>query len=100
MLGLVGTLGVLTLFLFWISQVRKIYYSVPEGFNSSLTWGIALTVILPLCINVAGVTKFLPLTGMPLPFVSYGGTSLLTMWTRVGILMRLDKEGYLEAGRL
>ncbi|NLV82618.1 MAG: FtsW/RodA/SpoVE family cell cycle protein [Synergistaceae bacterium] len=99
-LGLVGTLGVLTLFLFWISQVRKIYYSVPEGFNSSLTWGIALTVILPLCINVAGVTKFLPLTGMPLPFVSYGGTSLLTMWTRVGILMRLDKEGYLEAGRL
>lgn len=99
-LGLIGTLGVLTLFAFWISQIRKIYYTVQEGFSSSLTWGIALTVILPLFINVAGVTKFLPMTGMPLPFVSYGGTSLLTMWARVGILMRLEKEGYMEAERL
>jgi cell division protein FtsW len=49
-------------------------------------------VILPLVINVAGVTKLIPLTGMPLPFVSYGGTSLLTMWSRVGIMLRLDKE--------
>ena len=54
--------------------------------------GVTLTVILPLVINVAGVTKLIPLTGMPLPFVSYGGTSLLTMWSRVGIMLRLDKE--------
>ena len=38
----------------------------------------------------------LPLTGMPLPFISYGGTSLLTMWSRVGLLMRLEKECSLE----
>ena len=57
---------------------------------------MVLTVILPLAINVAGVTKMLPLTGMPLPFISYGGTSLLTMWSRVGLLMRLEKECSLE----
>lgn len=99
-LGFIGTLGVLGLFAFWISRVRRIYYRVHTEFNASLTWGIALTVILPLFINVAGVTKFLPMTGMPLPFVSYGGTSLLTMWARVGILMRLEKESSLEVDPL
>ena len=87
-----GTLGVIGLFAFWVSQARMVYYRVPDGFKSSLTWGVTLTVILPLVINVAGVTKLIPLTGMPLPFVSYGGTSLLTMWSRVGIMLRLDKE--------
>jgi len=91
-LGLMGTLGVIGLFAFWVSQARMVYYRVPDGFKSSLTWGVTLTVILPLVINVAGVTKLIPLTGMPLPFVSYGGTSLLTMWSRVGIMLRLDKE--------
>ena len=99
-LGLIGTLGVLGLFAFWISRVRRIYYKVHSEFNASLTWGIALTVILPLFINIAGVTKFSPMTGMPLPFVSYGGTSLLTMWARVGILMRLERESSLEVAPL
>ncbi len=93
-LGLMGTLGVLLLFAFWVSQTRMVYYRVPDGFKSSLTWGIALTVVLPLVINVAGVTKMIPLTGMPLPFISYGGTSLLTMWSRIGIMLRLEKESY------
>ncbi|MDO5563040.1 MAG: putative peptidoglycan glycosyltransferase FtsW [Synergistaceae bacterium] len=95
-LGLVGTVGVLMLFAFWIAQTRRIYYNLEDKFRSSLTWGVTLTVVLPLIINVAGVTKLMPLTGMPLPFVSYGGTSLLMMWSRVGMLMRLEKESYLE----
>lgn len=95
-LGLVGTVGVLMLFAFWIAQTRRIYYNLEDKFRSSLTWGVTLTVVLPLIINVAGVTKLMPLTGMPLPFVSYGGTSLLMMWSRVGMLMKLEKESYLE----
>ena len=95
-LGFAGTAGVLFLFGFWVTQVRGIYYKSDDVFKSALTWGVVLTVILPLAINVAGVTKMLPLTGMPLPFISYGGTSLLTMWSRVGLLMRLEKECSLE----
>lgn len=95
-LGLVGTLCVLALFAFWVAQARRVYYRVPDGYKSSLTWGIALTILLPLVINVAGVTKMMPLTGMPLPFISYGGTSLVTMWSRVGIMLRLEKESYLD----
>ena len=95
-LGFAGTAGVLFLFGFWVTQVRGIYYKSDDVFKSALTWGVVLTVILPLAINVAGVTKMLPLTGMPLPFISYVGTSLLTMWSRVGLLMRLEKECSLE----
>lgn len=98
-LGLVGTLGVLVLFAFWVSQARRVYYMLEDKFASSLAWGVTLTVILPLLINVAGVTKFMPLTGVPLPFISYGGTSLLTMWVKVGMLMRLEKESYMEGVR-
>lgn len=96
-LGLVGTLCILSLFAFWVIQARASYFRTADPFRSSLIWGIALTILLPLVINVAGVTKMLPLTGMPLPFISYGGTSLLTMWSRVGLMLRLEKDSWLEA---
>lgn len=95
-LGFAGTCCILALFAFWLLQMRASYFRTSDPFKSSLIWGISLTVLLPLIINVAGVTKMIPLTGMPLPFISYGGTSLLTMWSRVGLLMRLEKDSYLE----
>lgn len=91
-LGLMGTLGVLTLFAFWIAQTQNLYFNSRDHFSAAMTWGVTLTVLLPLLINVAGVTKMIPLTGMPLPFISYGGTSLITMWARVGLLVRIEKE--------
>ncbi len=95
-LGLIGTLCILGLFGFWIMQTRASYFRTEDPFKSSLIWGISLTVLLPLVINVAGVTKMIPLTGMPLPFISYGGTSLVTMWSRVGLMLRLEKDSWLE----
>lgn len=91
-LGLIGTLGVLALFAFWLVQTKNLYFSLKDPFRASLTWGVTLTVLIPLIINVAGVTKMMPLTGMPLPFISYGGTSMLTMWARIGMLVRIEKE--------
>ena len=95
-LGLVGTLCILGLFAFWLMQTRASYFRTGDPFKSSLIWGISLTVLLPLVINVAGVTKMIPLTGMPLPFISYGGTSLVTMWSRVGLMLRLEKDSWME----
>ncbi|MDR1470932.1 MAG: putative lipid II flippase FtsW [Synergistaceae bacterium] len=91
-LGLPGTLGVLTLCLMWLGRCRSLYNHVEEGFDTALAWGISLTIILPFCINIAGVTNMIPLTGMPLPFISYGGSSLVMMWMRVGILLRLCRK--------
>lgn len=97
-LGFAGTLCILGLFAFWLIQTRESYFRSKDSFKATLIWGISLTVVLPLVINVAGVTKMIPLTGMPLPFVSYGGTSLVTMWARVGLLLRLEKDSWLEEG--
>ena len=91
-LGLIGTLGVLSLFLLWLARCRELYNRVPEGYETALVWGVTLTIAIPLFINVAGVTNAMPLTGMPLPFVSYGGSSLIMMWMRVGLLLRIHKE--------
>lgn len=95
-LGFAGTACVLALFAFWLWQTRATYFRMHDDFKASLTWGISLTILLPLVINVAGVTKMIPLTGMALPFISYGGTSLVTMWARVGLILRLEKDSYLE----
>ncbi len=95
-LGVIGTACVLALFAFWLLQARAAYFRTQDDFRASLTWGIALTIMLPLVINVAGVTKMIPLTGMTLPFISYGGTSLVTMWARVGLMLRLEKDSYME----
>ena len=94
-LGFAGTLCILALFAFWLMQTRDSYFRSEDSFKATLIWGISLTILLPLVINVAGVTKMIPLTGMPLPFVSYGGTSLVTMWARVGLLLRLEKDSWL-----
>ena len=95
-LGFIGTACVLALFGFWILQTRAAYFRTQDDFKASLIWGITLTVFLPFVINIAGVTKMMPLKGMALPFISYGGTSLVTMWARVGLILRLEKDSYLE----
>jgi cell division protein FtsW len=91
-MGLIGTLGVLALFFLWLTRCRELYNRAPEGYETALVWGVTLTIAIPLFINVAGVTNAMPLTGMPLPFVSYGGSSLVMMWMRVGLLLRIHKE--------
>lgn len=96
-LGLWGTLGVLTLCFMWALRARALYNYAPEGYKTSLVWGLTLTIILPFFINIAGVTNLIPLTGMPLPFLSYGGSALVMMWVRIGVLLRLHKESCIEA---
>ncbi len=91
-LGLFGTLFVLFLFFLWIWRAWSVYILFPRGFERSLLWGMVLSIVLPLLINVGGVTKVIPLTGIPLPFVSYGGSALVMAWMRTGIILRLARE--------
>jgi cell division protein FtsW len=91
-MGLIGTLGVIALCVLWLARCRALYNRAPEGYETALIWGLSLTIAVPLFINIAGVTNAMPLTGMPLPFVSYGGSALVMMWMKVGILLRIHKE--------
>ena len=84
-------MAVFLLFLFWTVCVFARYRGAPPE-RRLLIWGCCVSVLLPFFINLGGVMKVIPLTGMPLPFVSYGGTSLVMMWARIGLLIRLIKE--------
>lgn len=89
--GLMGTFGVFLLFFIWTVCVFSAYRkAVPE--RRILIWGCCVAVLLPFFINLGGVMKIIPMTGMPLPFISYGGTSLVFMWVRIGLLIRLVRE--------
>ncbi len=90
--GLIGTLTVLLLFMLWTSRVYLLYVKATDPFQAALTWGIAISVLFPFFINVGGVLKMIPLTGIPLPFMSFGSSALIVMWMKIGILLRLHKE--------
>jgi cell division protein FtsW len=90
--GFIGTFLVVFLFAFWTWRCYRVYRNTSDFFMRTLLWGLVISVLLPFFINVGGVTKLMPLTGMPLPFVSYGGSSLLMMWVRAGLIVRITKE--------
>lgn len=95
--GFVGTISVILLFLLWTMRACAVYKaarSTGDFFLGSLVWGITISVLIPFFINLGGVLKLMPLTGIPLPFISYGGSSLLFMWAKIGLLMRACREVY------
>lgn len=90
--GLFGTLSILGTFCVWFLTTWGLHRRQTDPFLSALTWGIAVSVALPLFINLGGVMGLMPLTGIPLPFISYGGSALMVMWIKVGILVRIARE--------
>ena len=95
-LGFLGAAAVLIIFMAWFWQLFSLYrrVDVRDRFRASLTWGLALSVFLSLTINIAGVTKMIPLTGIAVPFITYGGTSLVSTWIKVGILLRIESDSW------
>lgn len=90
--GLAGTMFLLLLYAVWTWRVYYIYKNARDSFSKSLALGLTASVIFPMFVNVAGVTKLMPLTGIPLPFISYGGSSMIFMWAKIGLLMNIKIE--------
>jgi len=90
--GLVGTLLIVLLYAFWTFKAYMLYRRTNDPYLSVLIWGLTASILFPMFINLGGVLKLIPLTGIPLPFISFGGTSLVVMWLKVGILIRIGKE--------
>jgi cell division protein FtsW len=80
--------------LFWRSI--RIAKSAPDDFGKLLAFGIAFWIGFQALINVSAMLGLIPLTGIPLPFVSYGGTSLVALLAAVGILQNISKFTYKE----
>jgi cell division protein FtsW len=95
-LGFVGVSIVLLLFAFLFWRGLRIARRAPDRFGSLLVIGVLAWIAFQLIINVAGVTRSLPLTGIPLPFLSYGGSALLTLLAAVGVMLSVSRYAAIE----
>lgn len=90
-LGLVGTVTVLALFSFFIYRGYRIAITAGDMYGSLLATGITSAFALQILVNIAVVTCTVPVTGMPLPFFSYGGTALFINLCAMGILLNISR---------
>ena len=92
-LGLIGLLAILGVYLVVIQRGLRIAASAHDDFRALLAAGLALVVGVQAFIIAAGNLKIIPLTGITLPFISYGGSSLLANAVVVGLLLALSDRG-------
>ena len=90
-IGFVGVLVVLALFLVLFWRAWLIMRRAPDTFGSLIAAGVLVWFAFQLLINVGGVTRLIPLTGIPLPFLSAGGSSLLVSLIAVGLLLSVSR---------
>lgn len=90
-LGFIGAFVVLSLFLLFAWRGYKIAINAPDNFGSLLAAGITSMIVLQAAINIGVVSGALPVTGITLPFISYGGSSLLFSMIGVGLLLNISR---------
>ncbi|MBN1937592.1 MAG: putative lipid II flippase FtsW [Anaerolineae bacterium] len=90
-LGLIGCLVLLGLFVFLAYRGFKIALDAPDAFGVLLAAGLTCSLIIQALVNIAMVTATLPYAGITLPFISYGGSSLLTSMASVGLLLSISR---------
>lgn len=97
-LGLFGTTAVLALFFLIVGSGLRIALRAEVAFDKLLATGLTAILGLQTFIIVGGVTRLVPLTGVTLPFVSYGGSSLVVNYVIIALLMRISAESNLRSG--
>ncbi len=91
-LGLVGTTAVLVAFLVMVGSGLRIALKAEREFDKLLATGLTAIIGLQAFIIIGGVTRLVPLTGITLPFVSYGGSSLVANYVLLALLLRISDE--------
>lgn len=90
--GFVGAISVILLFAFLVYRGIKIAMNAEDKEGSLIAVGIISLVALQVMMNIAVVTSSMPVTGIPLPFFSYGGTALLIIMSSMGIMLNISKR--------
>lgn len=99
-LGLIGVFFIIILFMVLIFKALKYAAVSTNKFYSLICVGVALYITLQLFVNIGGISKIIPLTGVPLPLLSYGGSSFLSVSIAIGLLIiaakhvKKEKEGF------
>jgi rod shape determining protein RodA len=92
-LGFIGVAIALTLFLALFLRSTRVATRANEAFPSLVAFGLASAWFVHVMVNVGMTLNLMPVTGIPLPFFSYGGSFLLVSWTAVALLLRISAEG-------
>ena len=92
-LGFIGAVAVIGLFAFFLYRGLKAITNSGDQFGALLATGIISWVGYQALINIGGITRTIPLIGVPLPFLSYGGSSLIALLAGVGILLSVSRFG-------
>ena len=92
-LGLVGAIGVIAAFMLFVGGAYRIAVDAVRPFTKLFAAGLATIVGLQSFLIIGGATRVIPLTGISLPFVSYGGSSLVANFALLAILLRISDEG-------
>ena len=96
-IGFVGATIVVALLVFFVLKAFKIARNAPDRYSQLLASGIAVWIGAQMFLNIASMVALTPLTGIPLPFFSYGGSSLTMMLLGIGILLNISS--YEKKGR-
>lgn len=91
-LGFIGAMCVILLFTILAIRGFKIAHRAPDELGKLLAVGITSWIIFQSFINIAAISGLIPLTGIPLPFLSYGGTSIIFLLAGAGILLNISKQ--------
>ena len=93
-LGIIGGIALIGLFLLLLWRIFKIAVNAPDLYGALIATGVFAQVAVQVLMNVAVVTNSMPATGVPLPFVSYGGSNLLILMAEMGIVLSVSKRTY------
>ena len=99
-LGFLGVAIALGLFLFLFLRVIRVATRASDSFSSLVAFGLAGSWFVHVIVNVGMTINLMPITGIPLPFFSYGGSFMLACWIAVGMLIRISAEGRGRPGGL
>jgi rod shape determining protein RodA len=92
-LGFLGVMVALALFLFLFLRVIRIAERANDSFSSLVAFGLLASWFTHVLENVGMTLNVMPITGIPLPFFSYGGSFMLACWLAIGVLARISSEG-------
>ena len=91
-LGIVGAFGVIILFIMLLINFKRIADNSPDSFGGFIVTGVMTHIAVQTLVNIAVVTNSIPNTGVTLPFVSYGGTSIAILLAEMGLVLSVSRQ--------
>jgi cell division protein FtsW len=91
-IGFVFNVVLILLFAFIFYRGYRIAKNAPDGFGRNLAIGVVFWIMIQAFFNIGGMINLIPMTGVPLPFISYGGTAMISVMMAMGLLINISKQ--------